>query len=80
MIKSADDLILSGIYSSKGYLVRDGFNNSLELICEKVTENQGMRPLFYMIRLLRNNFPHPESRIPTKESAYFFSLLSALIL
>ena len=52
MIHTSDDLILSGVYSVKGYLVRDGFNQNIELICEKVTENKGMRPLFYMIKLL----------------------------
>ena len=80
LIKTSEDLLLSGIYSQKGYLVRDGFSQNLELVCEKVTENEGLRPLFFMIKLLQNNFPHPDSRIPTKESGYFFSLLSALIL
>ena len=79
LICSADDLILSGIFSQKSFLIKSDFNTNLELICEKVTENKGVRPLCYIFNLLWNNFPHPKSRINSSESGEFFSLLKALI-
>ena len=70
---------MAGIYSSK-MLVRDAFAMNLELLCEKVKDNKGVKPLFYVIDLLKKNFPDPASRIPSNESWFFFQLLSALIL
>jgi len=44
--------VVGGIYSKKGDKVRNYFKNNFELICEKVTKNQGKKPLIYMIELL----------------------------
>ena len=68
-----------GLYNSK-MLVRDAFATNLELICEKVKQNKGVKPLFYIFQLLKNNFPDPKSHIPSTESWFFFQLFSALIL
>jgi hypothetical protein len=40
-----------GLYNSK-MLVRDAFATNLELICEKVKQNKGVKPLFYIVQLL----------------------------
>lgn len=80
LVLKADDLVLLGLFSAKGLLVRAGFHSSIELICDKVVENDKERPLFYMLNLLRNNFPSPSSRIPSKDSKYFFNTFSVLIM
>ena len=80
LVLKGDDLILLGLFSSRGLLVRAGFYQSIELICEKVVHNDKERPLFYMMNLLRDNSPSPNSRIPSKDSKYYFSTFSALIM
>ena len=77
-ISNATDFLLNGIYSPKGVFVRNQFKECIELICEKVTHS-GERPLFYMIRVLMNHFPSPQSRVGTEKCSEYFSLFGALI-
>ena len=79
-IKNINDLLLNGIYSNKASIIRTAFKDNLELIAEKVTTNTGVLPLYYLIKMLKENMPSPEMTIDTKDSAQFFKLLGALIL
>ena len=45
-----------------------------------MVDNDKERPLFYMLNLLRSNSPSPSSRIPSKDSKYFFNTFSVLIM
>ena len=56
-INSASDFIVNGIYSPKSKIVRTEFMESLELICERVTDNTGEQPLFSTIHILMNSLP-----------------------
>ena len=58
-IMNSEDFLLHGIYSPKHLFVRNQFKECIELIREKVNENLGERPLFFVIKVLKNHFPSP---------------------
>ena len=67
IIKSAEQLIITLIFNQKGLdPVRQAAQANFELICEKVTKNNGKRPLFYFIEILQNTYPKPVINDKTK--------------
>ena len=72
--------MLHGIYSPKSLYVRTQFKDCIELICEKVTKTVGERPLFFVIKVLMDHFPNPQSNIGTQNCGEYFNLFGSLIL
>ena len=79
-IKTIDDLLLNGVFCSKTILIRNAFKDNIELIAEKITISKGTLPLYYLIKMLKDNMPSPDLKMSTKDSAEFFKLLGALII
>lgn len=77
-ISSSKELLLHGIYNSN-ILVRTEFQDSIELICEKVTTNIGERPLLFVMKVLMSHFPNAESSVSTRYCGEYFNLFGALI-
>ena len=69
IIKTIDDLLLNGVYCPKANLIRNSFKDNIELIAEKITTHKGILPLYYLIKMLKENMPSPELKITTKDSA-----------
>ena len=59
--------------------MRVEFEKSMELICEKVTDNAGESPLLITIRALTQNLPRSDSTIDTSMCSEFFTLFGSLI-
>ena len=78
-IKDAQDFIISGIYSRKSKNIRYEFFDSLQLICEKVTENSVGSPLLLTISILTKNMPGNESQIDTTMCSEYFTLFGSLV-
>ena len=79
-IETSEKIIVTGIYTNKGDLVRNTFKTTLELLCEKVTTNKGKRPLFYIIEVLERHFPNAPLNDNTKIGDSTWSTLRETIM
>jgi hypothetical protein len=56
VIRNSGDLILAGLLSNK-LENRKPFKACLEAIAGNIKTNEGKRPLYYFLNLLKNNLP-----------------------
>jgi hypothetical protein len=55
---SAADLVVSGLFSGKGQTIRKKFQESLEMVSERVQDGSGSeRPLFWLLSILIDKSP-----------------------
>jgi hypothetical protein len=66
-------------------MIRQAFKRTFESIAEKITTNQGVKPLFWLLNLLLKSFPtkitseNREKPDKTSRSNEFFGLFTKLI-
>lgn len=85
VITNTAELILAGLFSNKGYSVRKKFQESLEMLCERVTDGENNeRPLFWFLNLLVDKSPvwdgSEETKHKCKDSQEFFATVTNLLL
>jgi len=83
--KTAEDLIVIGLYCYKNFRVRDQFYETLNTMVTKTSyvgkrgPGEGKTILSYMLSILRRNFPAEEYYYLNRECKQFFALFSTVI-
>lgn len=69
VIKNSQELLLAGLLNHR-FEIRKGFRECLEIIASNIKTNEGKRPLYYFLNMLKNNFP--QSKKDVKDFFEFF--------
>ena len=85
IITNTAELILGGLFSNKGGNLRKKFQETIEMISERVTDDStSKRPLFWFLNLLIDKSPiwdgKEETKQTCKETQEFFATVTGLLL
>lgn len=85
LITNSTELILGGLFSNKGQTVRKKFQETIEMLGERVDESKtSERPLFWFLNLLIDKSPvwdgTEENKALCKDSQEFFATVTGLLI
>jgi len=66
VITNTTELIINGLFSDKGQTIRKKFQESLEMVCERVKDGDGEQLLFWLINILIDHSPVWDGNNDTK--------------
>ena len=66
VITNTAKLVINGLFSGKGQTIRKRFQESLEMVCERVRDGDGERPLFWLLSILIDHSPVWDGNNDTK--------------
>jgi ubiquitin carboxyl-terminal hydrolase 34 len=84
IITNTAELILGGLFSSKGQSIRKKFQESVEMICERVTDSTNSdRPLHWFLNLLIDKSPiwdgNEDTKHACRDTQEFFATVTNLL-